>query len=236
MKILLCLFSFFISLSLYAQDDNKIDSSKTFSINADFVTRYVWRGLLFSPNPNIQPYASYTNKNFTIGAWGSYGISENYAEVDLYMSYNLNKFTFSLNDYYAPYDETNPSLYKYFEFDTKKTLHAVEGAVLYTITDNFNATLATFFYGNDRDSIGDNYYSTYMELGYSFSFSNVDFSLFLGGTFGEGYYADKASVVNTGITFYKNLVITDKISIPVAGSLAFNPHQESAFFIFKITL
>lgn len=226
-----------LTASLSGQEsDSPLDSTKSFTLNADFVNRYIWRGLLFSPNPNIQPYAAFTNKNFTIGAWGSYGTSENYAEVDLYMSYKANKFTFSLNDYYAPYDETDPSLYKYFEFASEKTLHAVEGSVLYSITDNFNATVATFFYGNDRDSVGDNYYSTYMELGYSFAFSNIDFALFAGGTFGEGYYATEASVVNAGITFTKNIAIIDKFSIPVSGSLVFNPNKESAFFIFKITL
>lgn len=236
MKKLLYMALFCLPLTIFSQEADTTKKSKSVSLNADFVSRYVWRGLLFSPSPNIQPYATFTCNNFSIGAWGSYGLAENYAEVDLFMSYQLKKFTFTVSDYYAPADETDPSSYKYFEFGSKKTQHAVEGSVLYSVNDHWSATLSTFFYGNDRDSVGDNFYSTYLELAYAFSLNENNFSVFMGGTTGEGYYAEEAAVVNAGISFSRNLELTDKFSIPLTGSLIFNPKADHVFFVFKITL
>lgn len=218
------------------ETDTTKTCTKSFSLNADFVSRYVWRGLLFSPTPNIQPYATFTSNNISVGAWSSYGLAENYAEVDLFISYQFNKFTLTISDYYAPADETDPTSYKYFEFGSKKTQHAVEGSILYSVNDHLGATLGTFFYGNDRDSVGDNYYSTYLELAYAFSLNENIFSVFLGGTVDEGYYADEAAVVNAGVSFSRNLDLSDKLSIPLSGSVIFNPKLENVFFVFKITL
>jgi hypothetical protein len=75
-----------------------------------------------------------------------------------------------------------------------------------------------------------------MELGYSFSFLNTDFTLFAGGAFNKGYYSDKAAVVNTGIAFCRKIEISEKLSIPFSGSLIINPNKETAYFILKLTL
>jgi predicted porin len=237
--------SYFISIFLiipfiaFSQDEKiSTEQSKySFSYNVDFVSRYVWRGLMLSQGPNIQPYATYSIGNFSIGTWASYGLSEKYAEVDFNVNYSLGNLLFSVNDYYNE-DENDLQSSNFFEYDSKKSTHALEASLAYTISENIPLTLsaATFFYGNDRDSTGDNYYSTYLELNYEFKFSDHTFSIFLGGAANEGYYADKPSIVNVGLSFEKQIPITDKFSLPVSGSLVANPKAKDIFLIFKLTL
>jgi hypothetical protein len=76
--IVLCL----QTITVVAQEETKSESAVEFSLNADIVSRYVWRGLLFSPNTNIQPYAGIEYGGLSLSTWASYGLSEKYAEVD----------------------------------------------------------------------------------------------------------------------------------------------------------
>ncbi len=48
--------------------------SAQFSTSADVVSNYVWRGSK-AGDFSIQPTIKYTAGDFTIGAWGSYGIA-----------------------------------------------------------------------------------------------------------------------------------------------------------------
>ncbi len=66
------------------------------SLSADFVNRYIWRGLDVNSAANVQPSLSLTAGGFGIGFWGSYSLTQanasddNYAvssEVDLWASY-----------------------------------------------------------------------------------------------------------------------------------------------------
>ncbi len=213
--------------------------SLSFSLNADIVSRYIWRGLPLSQNPNIQPYASMTYRNVTFGAWGSYAISEPYAEVDLFLSWDVGAFTLTLNDYYNE-DETDMSVNNYFQFsdrDTIVTPHSLEGQITFNGTDGFplSLTLATFFYGNDRNEDNKNYFSTYLELGYEHSIGENTLSWFLGGTVNEGFYADKAAVVNMGVTASRELKFSESFTMPVSASLILNPDAKDIFFVFSLT-
>jgi hypothetical protein len=231
------------SATAFASDPKSSASDTTsdvsFSFNADLVSRYVWRGLPMDLNANIQPYVSFSYKNFTLGAWGSYAISNPYAEVDLNLSYNIGAFTLSVYDYFNE-DETDMASSDYFKFsdtDTTNTLHSIEGMLTFNGTDNFpvSLTLATFFYGNDKDDKNKNYYSTYLELGYEHTFGDNNLSFFLGGTFAEGMYAKKAAIVNAGFTASRELKLSEKTSLPVSASLIVNPNAKDIFFVFGLT-
>ncbi len=236
----LFLFASFISLGYLtlAQEAEVSESPKaSFYMNADVVNRYLWRGLLYSSNVNIQPTAGLTVGNFFVGAWGSYAISDKYAEVDFFAGFTAGRLMFMVSDYYTEI-ETDMAAINHFQWGAKETNHALEATVSYTLGEGFPLTLtaATFFYGNDRDAQGDNYYSTYFEGSYPFSFSGYDFSLFAGGTPAEGLYASKAALVNLGVSASKSVEINKKISIPVSMSLVSNPEAEDIFFIVKVTL
>lgn len=227
-----------VTISAMAQEAKpEKDSNVSFYMNADIVSRYLWRGLLYSPNVNIQPTAGVSVGNFFIGAWGSYGISDKYAEVDFFAGFAAGNFMVMVSDYYDEI-ETDMTAVDHFQWGREETSHALEATLSYTFASSFPLTLtaATFFYGNDRDAEGDNYYSTYIEGSYPFSFTDYDFTLFAGGTPAEGLYADEAALVNLGVSATKSVQLNERIAIPVSMSLVSNPKAEDIFFVIKVTL
>jgi len=213
------------------------DDSLSFSFNADIVSRYLWRGLLYSSNPNVQPYGAISYKGLSFGAWGSFGISTPYAETDLYLSYSLGSLTFTVNDYYAVSDDSLEN-YNYFKIKKSETLHSLEGSITYSGPESFpiSLTAATFFAGNDDNDVdGNNDYSTYFEIAYTAHVSEIPLKLFVGGTPGKGLYSDKANIVNIGVNATKTLKINDNLEIPVFSSLVVNPNSMDIFFVFGIT-
>lgn len=207
------------------------------STGVDIYNRYVWRGLLFSDSPNVQPYMSLTWKGFNAMAWGSYALSKNYAEVDLFLSYTTHNFTIMLGDYYAE-NELNMASTSYMEWKDTLTPHLIEAAVMYQLPiDKFplSITGSVFIYGADLDENNDPNYSTYFEISYPFTLSQQDCSIFIGGTTGSGYYATDAAIVNAGIKATRNIKITDAFSVPLNTSVTFHPYNKDVFFLVGIS-
>ncbi|HEX3010233.1 MAG TPA: hypothetical protein VHO90_21735 [Bacteroidales bacterium] len=223
----------FITCSMQAQDSLQ---NSSFSLNADLVSRYVWRGQLYSAAPNIQPYASFTKGQFTVGTWGSYAIGENYSEVDFYVSWQYKNFGLSLNDYCTLSEVPGES--DYFNLKDTSTLHSVEAVATFQISENFPLTLtaAAFFYGADRDDSGDKYYSSYFELSYPLSTREYEFNFFMGATPSEGLYGDKAGFVNVGLSAQKSIKMSDSFQLPAKVQLAANPLAKSMYIVFSLTI
>lgn len=227
-----------ISMQLQSQDADST-SDKSFSLNADLVSRYVWRGQIYSSSPNIQPYASFTKGQFTFGTWGSYALADKYSEIDFYVTWEYKNFSLSIFDYCTLETPDMPTgeRAKFFSFRNNFAPHAIEGAASYSISESFplKITAATFFYGSDRDEDG-NFYSSYFELSYPFSITGYDFNIFAGGTPTEnGYYGEKAGIINMGLSATKNIKISDSYEIPAMIQLITNPAAEDAFLVFSLT-
>lgn len=216
-------------------EENEAESP--FSLSTDLVSRYVWRGLLYSANPNIQPTLDFTKGNFSVGAWGSYAVAAPYAEVDLYISYTLGNFTATIFDYYTE-DETDLTVNNYFNWGKSTTPHSLEGAITFNGTEKFPVTFTAsmFFYGYDWDAAGKNQYSTYFEVGYSKQVGPTLINLFAGGTPAKGLYAQTAAIVNVGMGVSYELTLSEKFKLPVFGQLVLNPSAKDIFFVFGITL
>ncbi|MBI9067272.1 MAG: hypothetical protein JEZ09_08265 [Salinivirgaceae bacterium] len=110
-KILLLFTSLCIFTSLMFSKD--IESKRDFSIGADFMSRYVWRGTNYGSSPSIQPSMELSIGSFAIGAWGAYTTnSPGIQEADLYLSYSIaDMFSVTLTDYFFPVDSNS---YNYF--------------------------------------------------------------------------------------------------------------------------
>lgn len=218
------------------------DSSKavTLSVDADLVSRYIWRGCPLSLSPNIQPSFNLGVKNFTVGAWGSYALQGQFSEVDLNMTYTAGSFTFSVWDYYNE-DESNLSLNNYFDFkgtDSTFTPHSVEGIIQFNGTDNFplSLTVGTFLLGNDKNDKSKNQFSTYLELGYEKEIGENTLSFFVGGTVAKGFYASEAALVNMGVSASREIKFTETACFPVSASFIVNPNAKNVFLVFGLTL
>ncbi len=227
-----------VSVSASAQDSK----GGSFSVGADLVSSYVWRGVAQEGSrggsPNIQPTVSYTNGAFSIGAWGSYAFSGNVKEVDLYATLSLpSAFSFTVTDYNwnNGNDGSGP---RYFNYKKDGTGHVFEGTLAYGGSKSFPLSVAwnTIFAGADKKVNGDNAFSTYVELGYPIA-SNV--KAFLGASLFDspGIYGNAGfSVINLGLKVSKEIKFSDSFSLPVYGIIGANPQSEKAFFVAGITL
>lgn len=219
-----------------AQEENQ-NSKVSVNYSVDFVSRYVWRGLLFNGNPNIQPTISLTAGGLTLGSWTSFAVAQEYSEIDLFATYSIGNLSFTVYDYYNEW-ESNLDSVDYFNWNKKTTGHLVEGSVNWAGTENFplSVTLASFFYGYDKDNNGDQNYSAYLEFGYPVKIGNCNFNLFAGGTLNKGFYNKEANIINVGFKTTKEIEFSDKFKLPVSATFVVNPAKEDVFFVVGITL
>lgn len=208
--------------------------AQTFSVNADLVSGFLWRGMDCG-SICFQPYMTLEHKGFSIMAWGSTDLRTYDTHVDLFLSYKKNGFQVQLADYFAIPKGGN---FSYFDFDAHSTMHTAEAILSYQLGGKlpFSFTWATFFAGADYyNADGKRSYSSYFEVAYPFSAFGLDFKAEAGITPWEGMYADKFNVVNLGIGASKEIAITDKFSVPVWCKLIVNPAVEQTYVVFGLT-
>jgi hypothetical protein len=213
------------------------ESNVSVDVYADIVSRYVWRGMNLSPSPSVQPSLGLNIGKLSIGTWAAYSFApELFQEVDLFLTYETQYVSFTINDYYNPLD-TIAFAGDYFHLSNASTRHTLEGMVNLNGPESFPVSLVAgvMIYGNDRDEEGNNLYSTYLELNYATSIKDIELMPFIGITPAKGYYGDKFGVMNMGITAVRNIKISDNYQIPVKGSFIINPQQEKVFFVIGIT-
>lgn len=227
-------------------------SESRFSVktSAEIVSSYIWRGIpCYSYNngqavlaPNIQPSLGFVQGNFEAGAWGSSDFTGSYKELDLYASYTFKTVTATFTDYYWDADWLS---HPYFAYKNKSTSHLLEGSIVYKSKKNpFSITLATIFAGDDKKAtdVNKNNYSTYLELGYTFTGNAYNFDTFLGMTPADGLYGDGYGnvtgfgIVNMGVTATRKLQFSDHFEATLRTSLIFNPQQDKAYLVLGIAL
>lgn len=213
---------------------------QTFSLGADVVSRYVWRGLDFGESMSVQPSLTIASEGgFSLGAWASYSLTASGAganESDLSVSYSVRGFTFGVNDYYFPGPE--PGYGKEGEehnwgfFNTKA--HTWEPFVSYSGRVELLAGMAFSYVGEGESREN----SLYAELGIPFQVEGVDVSLH-GGLVGGAssfYSTTGTALVTMGIAASKPLEITDTFEVPVSVAYIVNPSQQRSFLVFGISL
>ena len=145
-------------VNINAQEE---ENSSPFSLGADLVSSYLWRGTKFGTGPAIQPYVELGLGNFAVGAWGSYCFTTNESpEADLYLSYGFDfGLSIGLTDYYFPGTE-------YFDYSTATGAHAFEINLGYEIK---GISLGANYVINEAGGAASTGGDMYFELGYSFS-------------------------------------------------------------------
>ena len=202
-----------VPLNLKAQEE---ESSSPFSVGGDLVSSYLWRGTKFGTGPAIQPYMEVAFGNFSMGGCGSYSFgNSSFAEADLYLSYGFDfGLSVGITDYYFPGVGSN-----YLDFSDSSGTHGLELNLEYEIK---GFSVAANYMFNEAPSAGTSGGDIYLELGYAFKY----FGIHLGA--GDGWHTedDKFAICNIGITSSKELQITEKFSLPLSGSLIWNPERE----------
>ena len=203
-------------------------------VGLDFYSRYIWRGSDIGDSPSIQPTLSFTGYGFQLGAWGAYPTNSQSAvtnEIDFWLSYDK---TFDsgaaveliVTDYYYP----NAGV-KFSNSDA----HTLETGVSVTGPGGFPLTVAA--YVNVANDPGNN---TYFECSYPATAGEASLRFFVGAAGGSqenpGFYGtDTANVINMGVTATRPIAITDRFSLPVVGSLIYNPRVEVAYLVVGVS-
>lgn len=235
--------------------DSIISEEKKLSLNLDIVSRYLWRGQCWGGDyVAVQPAIEYAvTSKLTLGFWAttnfksdyfySDGVSayKGYQEIDFYVTYQINDFLqFQFWDYYWPSVSSVEGIDNgFFNYgsDGSKTVDAM---LYFDFSEGykypFNATISTLVAGNDfrYDSNGENLkqnFTTYLELGYTFSFfenntsttfQNIEISPVVGAVLNNKaeYYTyadyDKVSFTNLGITASNEFDLGKGITMPIS--------------------
>jgi len=241
MRKLFYVFLFFLSLTVRAEDDKC-----NFTVYADIVSTYVWRGT-YEAGTSIQPCMEFNAGGFSAGAWGSVDIAGfGYKEVDLTVSYSWKNFTAGLIDYWVAGEMNN----NYFDF-SKSTPHLLDMWLTY----DFNRLPLSI--GWYTIVAGDELYSkyeknrkmkkafpTYIEATYAFPIKEVNLEATIGvspwkssmlyNRADEGGRTDGFAVINLSLKASRDIKLTGDYSLPVFGQLILNPAKEDLFFVFGI--
>lgn len=222
-----------IGMNINAQDETNRD---IFSVNADFVSRYVWRGVDFGNAPAIQPSITANIKGFSIGTWGSYSLSSNTGglEADLFVSYDFDfGIQLGITDYYFPGERlaiiTNATdsisdliAMRSGEYFNYYDNHLLELNVNYTFK-RISLSANYMFFGNEND--------VYFELAYEI-LPNAQFLLGVGN---QAYTVNgNFNVTNIGLNISKELVVSEEFKLNVFGSAIVNPNTEQIHLVFGI--
>lgn len=206
-RLLVSLLALTISVSAYAQDIEV-------NTGVDFYSTYVFRGIAFD-GPSWQPSIELSTGGFSLGAWGSQGISSAaLQEMDLYVGYELsNGLYLGITDYYYPGSAWGASDSHAFEINASFSAGAMNVAGNYILNG-----------AADAGSVGED---MYFELGYSLEQADI----FIGA--GDGWHSttNDFTVVNVGITTSNTIEVTDSFSIPVSGSVILNPDTEQFYIL-----
>jgi hypothetical protein len=193
------------------------ETKSAFSVGTDIVSNYIWRGSKFGKGPAIQPTVEFTAGKFTLGAWGSYCLSDQEApEADMYTSLSLGPVNLGLTDYYYPGNSF---------FNTAHHALEVNGSLglgIFSFSGNWILNEGAGSTGNDL----------YFEAG----FNTGKVNLFAGA--GNGWYTPNGrfNVCNLGLSSAKDIKITESFSVPLTGSLILNPAAEQLYIVIGFSL
>ena len=194
-------------------------------------SRHLWRGSQLGDAVAVEPSVTIGSGRFSFNIWAARTTNNSYSEIDLIPSWQFNELSLTLLDYYNPVPgESN----QFFNFQKDMNRHSLELTLdNYSVEKRrFKWLVGTFLLGDRNELTGRPFYSTYLEIKYPFTVLSIDTEPFAGLTPFRGYYADNFAVINTGISFGKELDFKLPFTIPLELSFIFNPYTSQRFVTF----
>lgn len=207
------------------------------NISADIVTNYIWRGQKLGEG-SIQPALGLSYKGFSLGAWGSYGITDpdDTKEFDLTLAYTTGGFNIGITDYFFTNKDEEV---RYFLYKAHETAHVWEANIGYDFGP-VALQWQTNFAGDDGvNKSGKRAYSSYVEASAPFKLGGLDWTATVGAVpYATSFYSDATgfAVTNVSVKTVKDLQITDKFTVPVFAQVAANPSSQKAYLVLGFTL
>lgn len=209
-------------------------------LQVDLANRWVWRGVSYSEAPLLQPSLGYANDRWNFLIWGSYPFERrSYSEIDFTVEYQLlPKLKLGLTDFFGINDSIGAK-HEFFNVKRKTTMHMLDAYFIYSPFNKVPVSIlySLWFWGADRkvETLEQNF-SSYMELKYEKEFSLFRASAFAGMTLWEGFYANKAALVNVGIGLAKNIPAGNSFSIPIKLEFVVNPKLQNTYINAIVTI
>ena len=204
-----------------------------FNVSMDAKNMHYWRGLRVSDGFVTAPMVGYYNGGFAVFAWGGLSVDGSFREVSQIISYSTGGFNVTLLDIF---NFTGAPDADYFNFKSDETLHITDLSVGYDFLETLPLRLmfATVVYGNDRDSNGENRYSSYLEAGVPLIYETYMVQPYaaLGFAFRSAddnslYGSNAFDLVNIGLRVSRAVELGN-YTLPVTGTLGFNPSLKQA--------
>lgn len=224
------LFVFMIILALFSSN---LKAQGRFDVGLDLKNMHYWRGLRVSDGFVTTPTIGYYNSGFSFFSWGGLSLDGQYKEVTQIISYSTGDFSLTLIDIFNFSGAHDAS---YLNFNSDETIHILDLALAYNFGEKapLRIMLASIFYGNDRDNLGNNRYSTYLEAGFPLvkddytvePFAALGFA-FSGEDDNSLYGRNQFDLVNIGLAVSK-IVTMGNYQLPVTGRLGINPSLKQA--------
>ncbi|MDP2113301.1 MAG: hypothetical protein Q8K69_04520 [Bacteroidota bacterium] len=195
------------------------------------LSRHIWRGNQLGDAIAVEPSVTISGRRFSFNLWAARTTNNSYSEIDLIPSYQFNHFSLTLLDYYNP---VPGEINQYLNFQEGKNRHSVELNIdNYSIDkQRFKWMAGTFILGDKNEETGKPFYSTYLEFKYPFTVFGIETEPFAGLTPFKGYYAVKFAIINTGISFSKEIDLKLPFTFPLSLSFISNPYSKQSFVIF----
>lgn len=195
------------------------------------LSRHIWRGNQLGDAIAVEPSVTISGGRFSFNLWAARTTNNSYSEIDLIPSYQFNHFSLTISDYYNP---VPGEINQYLNFQEGKNRHSVELNIdNYSIDkQRFKWMAGTFILGDKNEETGKPFYSTYLEFKYPFTIFGIETEPFAGLTPFKGYYADKFAIINTGISFSKEIDMKLPFTFPLSLSFISNPYSKQSFVIF----
>jgi hypothetical protein len=227
------------AVSVSAQEKPKAE----FSVGADLVSTYVWRGV-YQSGASLQPSLGLEYCGLSIGAWGSTTLgSDGFKELDLSIGYGVGGFSVGLADYW--WAGEGAKFYKGY-MDS----HVLEATLGYDFGEKTGFPLSlswsTFVGGNlDRDLTGKRQYSSYFEAAYAFSVGSVDMTASVGVAPwdspawlvppGDAPFKSGFQVSSLALGASKSVKISDEYSVGLFANLIASPARDNAYLVIGVT-
>ena len=250
-KVYLSLIAFCFSFLTLQAQETAPQSSVDVTIQGNFVNRHIYRGFLIGKVGNsaypvhLQPEMSlsYTGKSWgtaTVGFFGTYGVTNEYSESDLYLTYGVplkkGSLSFTLFDYHYPYSANGN--FRNFEGGGNGA-HTLELQASYTVSEKFplNIFLGRLIHNYDPPQ-NDN--SLYARLSYPFSLSDLQMEGFLGLAQGQSSWhaidSSSPAVTNLGLSASRTVSLNEAFKLNYGTMWVYNPYHGQSFMQFRITI
>ena len=224
------------------------------NLKAELKNMHLWRGMQVADGMVITTDLSVADKNqyFRGGLWGGTDVNGDYKELDFYVSFTKNRFSFAIWDIYNYSPGATYNNREFFNYEARETGHFIDASLAYTISEKFPLTIswATVLYGRDRDIQNTkNLYSTLVCLDYPiWKNDKWEIKPGIGGAFAlspakdengkttqRNFYGDTAGIVQVTLTTTYNLTAF-KRNFPITALALFNPQSSKGYFQIGIQL